>query len=79
MMKKIITALFFYQVCSAVDRSENSDFGPNSDLFPKWSDFGPKNGSKSDFYFLEGGTLLFSSVFGEDLAFLHACRPALNV
>ena len=37
---------------SAVDRSENSDFGPNSDLYLKWSDFGPKNGSKSDFRFL---------------------------
>ena len=64
---------------SAVDRSENSDIGPNSDLSPKWSDFGPNNGSKSDFYFLEGGTLPCSLVFGEDFAFLHVCQPALHV
>ena len=39
-------------IYSAVDRSEKSDFGLNLDLYLKWSDFGPKNGSKSDFRFL---------------------------
>ena len=53
-----ITRTFVYNVhktkmkFSAVDRSEKLDFGPNLDLYLKWSDFGPKNWSKSDFRFL---------------------------
>ena len=51
---KYIITLSHYAIaskckCSDVDRSEKSDFGPNSDQFLEWSENGPKNGLKSDF------------------------------